>query len=234
MSVKRCNAVEITLCQFILTNISKSHLLGKLYLSCTCFNSATLPAARVHMRGPAHVHPCLERRELIGRTAGWLTGVWSTWKSVAYGAYQAERCGLWNGVKNSETSRWIPLYPSLRLSLETRRTIALDIFLQGNHLWMTSFFAGTLADILAFHSPNAAVAWKGRMTVWLCFIPHRNAFLSFSRPVCFGPAMVDSNAMRKTFVVPDIKPLDQYDETRARICASVGWLLAKSYGNAGI
>ncbi|XP_073694181.1 calmodulin-regulated spectrin-associated protein 3 isoform X6 [Garra rufa] len=44
--------------------------------------------------------------------------------------------------------------------------------------------------------------------------------------------MVDSNAMRKTFVVPDIKPLDQYDLTRARICASVGWLLAKSYGNA--
>ncbi|XP_051571686.1 calmodulin-regulated spectrin-associated protein 3-like isoform X2 [Myxocyprinus asiaticus] len=44
--------------------------------------------------------------------------------------------------------------------------------------------------------------------------------------------MVDSNAMRKTFVVPDIKPLDQYDLTRARICASVGWLLAKYYGNA--
>ncbi|RXN04422.1 calmodulin-regulated spectrin-associated 3-like isoform X2 [Labeo rohita] len=44
--------------------------------------------------------------------------------------------------------------------------------------------------------------------------------------------MVDSNAMRKTFVVPDIKPLDQYDLSRARICASVGWLLAKSYGNA--
>ncbi|XP_051988389.1 calmodulin-regulated spectrin-associated protein 3-like isoform X2 [Xyrauchen texanus] len=44
--------------------------------------------------------------------------------------------------------------------------------------------------------------------------------------------MVDSNAMRKTFVVPDIKPLDQYDLTRARVCASVGWLLAKSYGNA--
>ncbi|KAM9493237.1 calmodulin-regulated spectrin-associated protein 3 isoform 3-T3 [Clarias gariepinus] len=44
--------------------------------------------------------------------------------------------------------------------------------------------------------------------------------------------MVDSNAMRKTFVVPDVKPLDQYDITRAKICASVGWLLAKSYGNA--
>ncbi|XP_026109270.1 calmodulin-regulated spectrin-associated protein 3-like, partial [Carassius auratus] len=44
--------------------------------------------------------------------------------------------------------------------------------------------------------------------------------------------MMDSNAMRKTFVVPDIKPLDQYDLPRAKICASVGWLLAKSYGNA--
>ncbi|XP_010890817.2 calmodulin-regulated spectrin-associated protein 3 isoform X2 [Esox lucius] len=44
--------------------------------------------------------------------------------------------------------------------------------------------------------------------------------------------MVDSNATRKTFVVPDIKPLDLYDTTRAKICASVGWLLAKSYGNA--
>ncbi|TRY66029.1 hypothetical protein DNTS_014113 [Danionella cerebrum] len=37
---------------------------------------------------------------------------------------------------------------------------------------------------------------------------------------------------QKTFVVPDIKPLEQYDSSRARICASVGWLLAKSYGNA--
>lgn len=46
--------------------------------------------------------------------------------------------------------------------------------------------------------------------------------------------MVDSNATRKTFVVPDITPVDQYDFTRAKICASVGWLLAKSYGNAGM
>jgi hypothetical protein len=43
-----------------------------------------------------------------------------------------------------------------------------------------------------------------------------------------------SDATRKTFVVPDIKPLDLYDCTRAKICASVGWLLAKSYGNAGM
>uniref|UniRef100_A0A4W6EYC1 Calmodulin regulated spectrin associated protein family member 3 n=1 Tax=Lates calcarifer TaxID=8187 RepID=A0A4W6EYC1_LATCA len=44
--------------------------------------------------------------------------------------------------------------------------------------------------------------------------------------------MVDSPTMRKTFVVPDIKPLDLYDCTKAKICASVGWLLAKSYGSA--
>ncbi|KAA8585239.1 calmodulin-regulated spectrin-associated protein 3 isoform X3 [Etheostoma spectabile] len=44
--------------------------------------------------------------------------------------------------------------------------------------------------------------------------------------------MVDSLTMRKTFVVPDIKPLDLYDSTKAKICASVGWLLAKSYGSA--
>ncbi|XP_036381037.1 calmodulin-regulated spectrin-associated protein 3-like isoform X2 [Megalops cyprinoides] len=44
--------------------------------------------------------------------------------------------------------------------------------------------------------------------------------------------MVDSSAMRKTFTVPEIKPLDQYDFNRAKICASLGWLLAKSYGTA--
>ncbi|AWP19090.1 putative calmodulin-regulated spectrin-associated protein 3 [Scophthalmus maximus] len=44
--------------------------------------------------------------------------------------------------------------------------------------------------------------------------------------------MVDSPTMRKTSAVPEIKPLDSYDCTRAKICASVGWLLAKSYGSA--
>ncbi|XP_044036987.1 calmodulin-regulated spectrin-associated protein 3 isoform X2 [Siniperca chuatsi] len=44
--------------------------------------------------------------------------------------------------------------------------------------------------------------------------------------------MVDSPTMRKTFVVPEIKPLDLYDCTKAKICASVRWLLAKSYGSA--
>ncbi|KAK7940466.1 hypothetical protein WMY93_003792 [Mugilogobius chulae] len=44
--------------------------------------------------------------------------------------------------------------------------------------------------------------------------------------------MGDSPTMRKTFVVPDVKPLDLYDCSKAKICASVGWLLAKSYGSA--
>uniref|UniRef100_A0A096M016 Calmodulin regulated spectrin associated protein family member 3 n=1 Tax=Poecilia formosa TaxID=48698 RepID=A0A096M016_POEFO len=45
--------------------------------------------------------------------------------------------------------------------------------------------------------------------------------------------MVDSpNAMKKTFTVPEIKPLDKYDFARARMCASVRWLLSKSYGSA--
>ena len=45
--------------------------------------------------------------------------------------------------------------------------------------------------------------------------------------------MVDANVMKKTFTVPEIKPLDQYDFNRAKVCASVRWLLAKSYGSAG-
>ncbi|XP_022066752.2 calmodulin-regulated spectrin-associated protein 3-like isoform X2 [Acanthochromis polyacanthus] len=45
--------------------------------------------------------------------------------------------------------------------------------------------------------------------------------------------MVDSpSAMKKTFSVPEIKPLDRYDFSRAKICASVRWLLSKSYGSA--
>lgn len=45
--------------------------------------------------------------------------------------------------------------------------------------------------------------------------------------------MVDSPTMKKSFTISDIKPLDLYDSTRAKICASVGWLLGKSYGSAG-
>ncbi|XP_067829185.1 calmodulin-regulated spectrin-associated protein 3 [Heptranchias perlo] len=42
--------------------------------------------------------------------------------------------------------------------------------------------------------------------------------------------MVDVDEMRKTFLVPEIKPLDQYDFSRAKIAGSLSWLLAKSYG----
>lgn len=45
--------------------------------------------------------------------------------------------------------------------------------------------------------------------------------------------MEDAGEMRKTFTVPEIKPLNQYDFNRAKVCASVRWLLAKSYGSAG-
>lgn len=46
--------------------------------------------------------------------------------------------------------------------------------------------------------------------------------------------MVDApSAMNKGSSVPEIKPLDQYDFNRAKICASVRWLLSKSYGSAG-
>lgn len=40
-------------------------------------------------------------------------------------------------------------------------------------------------------------------------------------------------AMRKSFLVPEIKPLDQYDFPRARSAASLAWVLAKGYGGAG-
>lgn len=40
-------------------------------------------------------------------------------------------------------------------------------------------------------------------------------------------------AMRKSFLVPEIKPLDQYDFPRARSAASLAWVLAKAYGGAG-
>lgn len=39
--------------------------------------------------------------------------------------------------------------------------------------------------------------------------------------------------MRKSFLVPEIKPLDQYDFPRARSAASLAWVLAKAYGGAG-
>nr|XP_033772049.1 calmodulin-regulated spectrin-associated protein 3 isoform X2 [Geotrypetes seraphini] len=43
--------------------------------------------------------------------------------------------------------------------------------------------------------------------------------------------MVDATeAMKKSFLVPEIKPLDQYDFGRAKVRAGLTWALAKSYG----
>ncbi|XP_069459973.1 calmodulin-regulated spectrin-associated protein 3 isoform X2 [Ambystoma mexicanum] len=44
--------------------------------------------------------------------------------------------------------------------------------------------------------------------------------------------MVDAAAepMNKSFQVPEIRPLDQYDHGRAKVCASLAWVLAKAYG----
>ncbi|KAJ8001447.1 hypothetical protein DPEC_G00169590 [Dallia pectoralis] len=44
--------------------------------------------------------------------------------------------------------------------------------------------------------------------------------------------MDDEVEMRRKSTVPEIKPLDRYDFNRAKVCASVRWLLAKSYGSA--
>lgn len=76
-----------------------------------------------------------------------------------------------------------------------------------------------------------------RMSTW-------SYFFFFSRTWTFlgkqnfvylhGLVMVDSPTMKKSFVASDIKPQDLYDCTKAKICASVGWLLAKSYGCTGM
>ncbi|XP_055519898.1 calmodulin-regulated spectrin-associated protein 3 isoform X1 [Leucoraja erinacea] len=42
--------------------------------------------------------------------------------------------------------------------------------------------------------------------------------------------MVDVDEMRKSFLVPEIKPLDHYDFHRAKIAGSLSWLLGRSYG----
>ncbi|XP_053911598.1 calmodulin-regulated spectrin-associated protein 3-like, partial [Cuculus canorus] len=39
-------------------------------------------------------------------------------------------------------------------------------------------------------------------------------------------------AMRRGFLVPEIRPLDQYDGARARSAASLAWAIATGYGGA--
>lgn len=40
----------------------------------------------------------------------------------------------------------------------------------------------------------------------------------------------DARDVRKTFIAPTIKPFDHYDFSRAKICCSLTWLVAKAYG----
>lgn len=40
----------------------------------------------------------------------------------------------------------------------------------------------------------------------------------------------DAKEMRKTFIVPAIKPFDHYDFSRAKIACNLAWLVAKAFG----
>ncbi|KAL0609093.1 Zinc finger protein [Plecturocebus cupreus] len=42
----------------------------------------------------------------------------------------------------------------------------------------------------------------------------------------------DPREMRKTFIVPAIKPFDHYDFSRAKIACNLAWLVAKAFGTA--
>lgn len=40
----------------------------------------------------------------------------------------------------------------------------------------------------------------------------------------------DVKEMKKTFIVPAIKPFDHYDFARAKIACNLAWLVAKAFG----
>jgi hypothetical protein len=40
----------------------------------------------------------------------------------------------------------------------------------------------------------------------------------------------DPREMRRTFIVPAIKPFDHYDFSRAKIACNLAWLVAKAFG----
>uniref|UniRef100_A0AAY3ZVK5 CASAMP N-terminal domain-containing protein n=1 Tax=Denticeps clupeoides TaxID=299321 RepID=A0AAY3ZVK5_9TELE len=46
-------------------------------------------------------------------------------------------------------------------------------------------------------------------------------------------AMVDAPGTRKSGAPPDIQPLERYEAGRAKIRASLRWLLAAAYGCGG-
>ncbi|KAM6128769.1 calmodulin-regulated spectrin-associated protein 2 [Phoenicopterus ruber ruber] len=45
---------------------------------------------------------------------------------------------------------------------------------------------------------------------------------------------VDAKQMRKTFIVPAIKPFDHYDFSRAKIACNLAWLVAKAFGTENV
>ncbi|XP_015724948.1 calmodulin-regulated spectrin-associated protein 2 isoform X6 [Coturnix japonica] len=44
----------------------------------------------------------------------------------------------------------------------------------------------------------------------------------------------DTREMRKTFIVPAIKPFDHYDFSRAKIACNLAWLVAKAFGTENV
>ncbi|XP_042675174.1 calmodulin-regulated spectrin-associated protein 2 isoform X5 [Centrocercus urophasianus] len=45
---------------------------------------------------------------------------------------------------------------------------------------------------------------------------------------------VDTKEMKKTFIVPAIKPFDHYDFSRAKIACNLAWLVAKAFGTENV
>ncbi|KAI1891499.1 hypothetical protein AGOR_G00144440 [Albula goreensis] len=46
--------------------------------------------------------------------------------------------------------------------------------------------------------------------------------------------VADSKEIKKTFIVPAIKSFDHYDFTKAKICCSLTWLIAKAFGTDSV
>ncbi|XP_062411442.1 calmodulin-regulated spectrin-associated protein 2a isoform X2 [Sardina pilchardus] len=46
--------------------------------------------------------------------------------------------------------------------------------------------------------------------------------------------LVDAKEIKKTFIIPTIKPFEHYDFNRAKIFSSLTWLVSKAYGTDGV
>lgn len=42
--------------------------------------------------------------------------------------------------------------------------------------------------------------------------------------------IAENAQVKKTFIVPAIKPFDHYDFNRAKVASNLAWLVAKAYG----